>query len=53
MYTIIGNGGATYEFRNFNDTESVRIDEEDSDERGFTACELRYYNLTEIKFTDT
>ena len=27
MYTIIGNGGANYEFRNFNDTESERIDD--------------------------
>ena len=52
MYTIIGNGGANYEFRNFNDTESERIDDEEDENRGFIACEKRQYNLTEIEFTD-
>ena len=28
LHTIIGNGGASYEFLNFNDTESLRVDQE-------------------------
>lgn len=48
LHTIIGNGGASYEFLNFNDTESLRVDPElNYADVGYQSCELRVYNVSE------
>ena len=66
LYTIIGHGGADFEFRSFNDTASVTIDEInaglfflpidgvlDSKDIGFATCESRNYTwVEENEFAD-